>query len=92
MSNIFEKYPLISWPINNDRGLRTSRICVDYGVEIVLVCDAMVEKRGEGRSGFIAHSSARNQRIERMWSDFFEKEAEHFYERSYQNFNFVLSI
>ena len=52
----------------------------------------MVEKRGEGRIGFIAHSSARNQCIERMWSDFFEKEAEYFFEKSHQNFNVILSI
>ena len=37
--------------IEND-GLWPSRIHVDYGVENVLVCDAMVEARGEGRGSF----------------------------------------
>ena len=37
---------------------------VDYGVENVQVCDAMVEARGEGRESLIAGPSTRNQRIE----------------------------
>ena len=52
-------------------GLWPSRIRVDYGVENVLVCDAMVEARGEGRGSFIAGPSTRNQRIERLWRDVF---------------------
>lgn len=52
-------------------GLWPSRIRVDYGVENVQVCDAMVEARGEGRGSFIAGSSTRNQRIERLWRDVF---------------------
>ena len=48
-----------------------SRVRVDYGVENTLVCDAMVETRGEGRASFIAGSSTRNQRIERLWRDVF---------------------
>ena len=51
--------------IEND-GLWPSRIRVDYGVENVLVCDAMVEARGEGRGSFIADPSTRNRRIERL--------------------------
>jgi len=39
--------------IEND-ALWPSRIRVDYGVENVQVCDAMVEARGEGRGSFIA--------------------------------------
>ena len=41
-----------------------SRIRVDRGVENVLVCDAMVQTRGEGRGSFIAGPSTHNQRIE----------------------------
>ena len=33
-------------------GLWPSRIRVDYGVENLIVCDAMVEARGEGRGSF----------------------------------------
>lgn len=48
--------------IEND-GLWPSGIRGDYGVENVLVCDAMLEARGEGRGIFIAGPSTRNQRI-----------------------------
>ena len=53
--------------INEHDGL----IRVDFGVENVLICDAMVNHRGEGRGSFIAGSSTRNQRIERLWRDVF---------------------
>ena len=46
-------------------------IRVDHGVENVLVCDAMVNARGEGRGSLIASPSTRNQRIERLWRDVF---------------------
>ena len=52
-------------------GLWPSHIRVDHGVENVLVCDAMVSARGESRGNFIAGSSTRNQRIERLWRDVF---------------------
>ena len=52
---------------NGDRW--PSRIRVDRGVENVLVCDAMVQFRGEGRASFIAGPSTHNQRIERLWRD-----------------------
>eukprot|EP00794_Sanderia_malayensis_P021078 gene21078-23132_t len=55
--------------IEEDGGLWPSRIRVDYGVENVAVCDAMVVKRGTGRSSFMCGSSTRNQRIERLWRD-----------------------
>ena len=57
--------------INEHDGLWPSRIRVDYGVENVLICDAMVSFRGEGRGSFIAGSSTRNQRIEWLWRDVF---------------------
>ena len=40
--------------IERDGGLWPSRIRVDRGVENVLVCDAMVDGRVEGRGSFIA--------------------------------------
>ena len=55
--------------IDNDGGLWPSRIRVDRGVENVLVCEAMVMARGEGRGSFIPGSSTHNQRIERLWRD-----------------------
>ena len=65
--------------IRNDNGLWPSRIRVDYGVENVLVCDAMVQERGEGRGSFLAGPSTRNQRIERLWRDVFRCVAHMFY-------------
>jgi len=50
--------------INRDGHLWPSRIRVDKGAENVLVCDAMVQARGEGRGSFIAGPSTHNQRIE----------------------------
>jgi hypothetical protein len=46
-------------------------VSTDYGVENVLVCDEMVAQQGEGRGSFIAGSSPKNQRIERLWRDVF---------------------
>ena len=54
-----------------DGNLWPSRIRVDKGVENVLVCDAMIQARGEGRGSFIAGPSTHNQRIERLWRDVF---------------------
>ena len=48
-----------------DGGLWPSRVRVDRGVN-VLVCETMVNIRGEGRCSFIAGRSTRNQRIERL--------------------------
>ncbi|CAB4020493.1 Hypothetical predicted protein [Paramuricea clavata] len=57
--------------IEEDGGLWPSRIRVDRGVENVLVCDAMVEAREEGRGSFIAGPSTHNQCIEQLWRDVF---------------------
>ena len=65
--------------INEIGGYWPSRIRVDYGVENVLICDAMVERRGEGRGSFIAGPSTHNQRIERLWRDVFRCVAAAFY-------------
>ena len=51
--------------VERDGGLWPSRIRVDYGVENISVCNAMVAVRGERRGSFIAGSSTLNQRIER---------------------------
>ena len=58
--------------IYHDNGLWPLRIRVDHGVENVLVCDAIVAARGEGRASFIAGSLTRNQRIERLWREVFQ--------------------
>jgi len=65
--------------INDDGGMWPSRIRVDYGVENVKVCDEMIRKWGEGRGSFIAGSSTRNQRIERLWRDVFKSVCHVFY-------------
>lgn len=57
--------------VKMDGNLWPSRIRVDKGVENVLVCDAMIQARGEGRGSFIAGPSTHNQRIERLWRDVF---------------------
>lgn len=44
---------------------------VDHGQENNLVSDYMRQKRGD--SGCIAGTSTRNQRIERLWRDVFER-------------------
>ncbi len=45
--------------MNNHGGYWPSRIRVDYGVENVLICDAITEMHGGGRGSFIAGSSTR---------------------------------
>ena len=65
--------------ITEHHGLWPSRIRVDYGVENVLVCDEMVARREPDRNSFIAGSSTRNQRIERLWRDVFRCVAVTFY-------------
>ena len=54
------------------RGLWPSRVRGDFGVENVQVCEAMTNHWGPGRNSFIAGSSTRNQRIERLWHDVFK--------------------
>ena len=46
--------------IDKDGGLWPSRIHADRGVENVLVCEAMVMVRGEGRGRFIPGPSTHN--------------------------------
>lgn len=69
--------------ITENGSLWPSRIRVDYGVENVLACEAMVARRGEGRGSFIAGSSTRNQRIERLWRDVFRCVCQFFYYHFY---------
>jgi len=65
--------------IKDNLDLWPSRIRVDYGVENVKVCEVMVDHWGEGRNSFIAGSSTRNQRIERLWRDVFRCVCQFFY-------------
>ena len=65
--------------VDQNYGLWPSRICVDYGVENVLVCDEMVVRQGEGQGSYIAGSSTSNQRIERLWRDVFRCVCSFFY-------------
>ena len=55
--------------VNKDGNRWPSQIQVDKGVENVLVCDTMIEARGEGRGSFIAGPLTHNQRIEKLWRD-----------------------
>ena len=55
--------------VSRDGDRWPSRLRVDRGVENVLVCDAMVQYRGEGRASFIAGPSTHNKRIERLWRE-----------------------
>ena len=65
--------------VERDGGIWPSRIRVDYGVENVLVCEAMVENRGADRGSFIAGPSTHNQRIERLWRDVFRCVCHYYY-------------
>ena len=57
--------------VQKDGNLWPSRKLVEKGLEKVLVCDAVVQARGDNRGSFIAGPSNHIQRIERLWRDVF---------------------
>ena len=65
--------------LDNHGGYWPSRLRVDYGVENVLVCDAITQKHGEDRGSYIARPSTRSQRLERLWRDVFRCVSAAFY-------------
>ena len=56
-----------------------SRVRSDMGGENILVCYYMVSVKGIGRGSYLAGSSTRNQRIERLWRDVFRCVASTYY-------------
>ena len=77
--------------VEADGGLWLSQVRVDRRVENVLVCETMVNIRGEGRGGFIAGPSTRNQRIKRLWRQVFRCVA-HFFTTCFMHLNKQVSL
>ena len=62
------KLSLFLQAIENHGGYWPSRVRVDHGVENILICEAMVQERGEGVGALLLDHP---QEIERLWRDVF---------------------
>jgi hypothetical protein len=69
----------------------TAKVCCDKGLENVDVASFMLNARGVGVSSVITGRSVRNQRIERLWGDVFQK-AIKFYKDIFEELHYIHNV